>query len=124
MKRTLFLTAIIAALVYVGPVAVNAQSLPVTSHVLNDYYRTMQLAGKTDSNISFTVRPLSATALKVSDIFDPDSISKSGNWIKKQSVLFDKGRGQFKILPFTWQQQLNSNHPYGWNYGAMIAAKG
>lgn len=124
MKRILFLTAIIIAFIYVIPVALNAQSLPVTSHILNDYYRTMQLAGKVDSNISFTVRPLSATGLKVRDVFDPDSALKSGYWAKAQPVLFDKGRGQFRLLPLTLQQQFNSDHPYGWNDGAMIPAKG
>ena len=124
MKRILFLTTIIAGFIYVIPMALNAQSLPVTSHILNDYYRTMQLAGKVDSNISFTVRPLSAAALKAYDVFDPDSALKSDHWIEKQPVLFDKGRGQFGLLPLTLQQQFNSNHPYGWNDGAMIPAKG
>jgi hypothetical protein len=123
MKRILFSITIIIAIIGAFPVAINAQSLPVTSHVLNDYYRTMQLAGKVDSNISFTVRPLSASALKVPDVFDPDSM-KTSYWTEKQPLLFDKGHGQFKILPLTWQQQFNSNHPYGWNDGAMIPAKG
>ncbi|MDB5111717.1 MAG: hypothetical protein JWR67_2831, partial [Mucilaginibacter sp.] len=53
----------------------NAQSLPVGSAVLDDYYRMMQLLGKVDSNVSFTVRPiLSASTLKVPDVFDPDSL--------------------------------------------------
>ena len=77
MKRILFSITIIIAIIGAFPVAINAQSLPVTSHVLNDYYRTMQLAGKVDSNISFTVRPLSASALKVPDVFDPDSMKTS-----------------------------------------------
>jgi len=124
MKRILFLLTIIAALIYAFPGNVKAQSLLVTSHVLNDYYRTMQLAGKVDSNISFTVRPLSAVALKTKSIFDPDSASMPDRWVKTKPVVFGNGRGQFSLLPLTWQQQYNSNHPYGWNDGAMIPAKG
>lgn len=118
------MTTIITAFIYVFPMALNAQSLPVASHVLNDYYRTMQLAGRVDSNISFTVRPLSAVALKVSDVFDPDSTLKFDRGAKVQPFWFDKGHEQFRLLPLTLQQQFNSDHPYGWNDGAMIPAKG
>lgn len=124
MKRILFLLTTISAFLYVFPTEVDAQALPVTWHVLNEYYRTMQLTGKVDSNISFTVRPLTSSALKSSDVFDPDSTVKATHWTEAQPILFDKGRGQFRILPLSWQQQFNSNYPYGWNDGAMISAKG
>jgi len=105
--------------------SVNAQSLPVGSPVLDDYYRRMQLLGKVDSSVSFTVRPImSATTLKVKDVFDPDSSFKHDHWVEAGPVSFDKGRGKFQILPLSWQQQFNSDHPYGWNDGAMIPAKG
>ncbi len=104
---------------------VNAQSLPVGSLVLDDYYRMMQLLGKVDSNVSFTVRPIiTSSTLKVKDVFDPDSLLKHDHWIEAGPVSFDKGRGRFQILPLSWQQQFNSDHPYGWNDGAMIPAKG
>jgi len=124
MKRIFILLIIIAAFIGNFPKKVSAQSLPVTSHALNDYYRMMQLAGKIDSDISFTVRPLSDSALKTANVFDPDGTLKSDHWIETHPVLFDKDRGQFSILPLAWQQQFNSNHPYGWNDGAIIPAKG
>jgi hypothetical protein len=124
MKRILFLLTTISVFIYAFPAETDAQSLPVTSHVLNDYYRTMQLAGEVDSNISFTVRPLSSSALKSSDVFDADSTLKSDHRIETQPVSFDKGLGLFRILPLSWEQQFNSNHPYGWNDGAMIPARG
>lgn len=124
MKKIFVLLAITTAFIYAFPRAINAQSLPVTSHTLNDYYRTMQLAGKVDSDISFTIRPLSSSALKAADLFGPDNTLRSDHWIETQPVLVDKGRGEFRILPLTWHQQFNSNHPYGWNDGAMIPAKG
>ncbi len=104
---------------------VQAQSLPVGTPVLDDYYRRMQLLGKVDSNVSFTVRPLLSEAeLNTQNLFDPDSILKQDHWIGSSSVSFGKGKGFFQILPLTWQQQYNSDHPYGWNDGAMIPAKG
>jgi len=104
---------------------VNAQSLPVGSPVLDDYYRRIQLLGKVDSNVSFTVRPiLSASTLKASDVFDPDSALKRDHFIYSGPVSFGNGRGAFQILPFSWQQQVNTDHPYGWNDGPMIPAKG
>ncbi|MGZ3756550.1 MAG: capsule assembly Wzi family protein [Mucilaginibacter sp.] len=103
----------------------NAQSLPVGSPVLDDYYRMMQLLGKVDSNVSFAVRPVySASTLGIKDLFAPDSVLKHDHWRQANPVSFDKGRGGFQILPLSWQQQFNSDHPYGWNDGAMIPAKG
>ncbi len=103
----------------------NAQSLPVGTPVLDDYYRRMQLLGKVDSNISFTVRPVfPGSSSKVKDVYDPDSTLKNDHWIKAGSVSFANSLGTFQILPLSWQQQYNSDHPYGWNDGAMIPAKG
>lgn len=38
---------------------VNAQSIPVGTPALDDYYRRLQLLGQTDSSASFTSRPFS-----------------------------------------------------------------
>jgi len=125
MKKIFFILNITGIFIFVFPYAIRAQSLPVTSHVLNDYYRMMQLTGKTDSNVSFTVRPiLSTSTLKATDVFDPDSSLKRDHWIEAPPVSFSNGRGKLKILPLTWEQQFNSDHPYGWNDGPMIPAKG
>ncbi|WP_316832402.1 capsule assembly Wzi family protein [Pedobacter aquatilis] len=99
-----------------------SQTIPVGSTVIEDYYRRLQLLGKLDSSISFSNRPLSTEALNQADIFNPDAeetLIKSSGPIK-----FANGRGLFQILPFSWQQQINSHHPYGWNDGPMIPAKG
>ena len=103
----------------------NAQSLPVGTPVFDDYYRRMQLLGQVDSNISFTVRPVfPVSSTNVHDVYDPDSTLKQDHWIKAGPVSFAHGLGAFQILPISWQQQYNSDHPYGWNDGAMIPAKG
>ncbi|MGI4749993.1 MAG: capsule assembly Wzi family protein [Janthinobacterium lividum] len=103
----------------------EAQSLPVGTPVLEDYYRRLQLLGKLDSDYSFSVRPIIPKYLvKEADVFDPDSSLSKDHFFRPSSVMFAKGKGFFQILPFTWQQQYNSDHPYGWNDGPMIPAKG
>lgn len=103
----------------------RAQSLPVGTPVLDDYYRRAQLLGKIDSNISFTIRPASfESKTNHHNVYDPDSTLAKDHWVQAGPVSFAKGLGTFQILPLTWQQQYNSDHPYGWNDGPMISAKG
>jgi hypothetical protein len=93
-----------------------AQSVPVGTPVLDDYYRRSQLLGKVDSNLSFTIRPITIGESDISDVYDPEhDIQRSAS---NNSNLF------FKILPLSWQQQFNTDHPYGWNDEAMIPARG
>jgi hypothetical protein len=125
MRKIFFVFSIVVAFIGLLQTNVYAQSLPVGSPVLDDYYRRMQLLGKVDSNVSFTVRPIiSSSALKTKDVFDPDSTLKQDHWVEAGPVSFANGHGKFQILPLSWQQQFNSDHPYGWNDGAMIPAKG
>lgn len=121
MKKIFFL---ITAICLITELRAFAQSVPVGTPVLDDYYRREQLLGKVDSNLSFTLRPFSKNNLNVTDVFDPDSVmlSRRGN-VGTQKV-FANGKGFFQVLPLTWQQQFNSDHPYGWNDEAMIPAKG
>lgn len=78
-----------------------AQFIPVGTFQDRDL-RSKQLLGLYDSTVSFSVRSL---------ITEPNA---KMNW--KRPIV--------KILPVTLTQQFNSHHPYGWNDGAMIAAKG
>ncbi len=84
-----------------------SQSLPVDAYNLEEVYRLKQLKGQTDSSVSFMIRPL-LLALKGTP---RDS---TGRYRPNDLTL----------LPFTWQQQLTTHHPYGWNDGVMIPAKG
>ncbi len=101
---------------------VNAQSVPVGTPVFDDYYRRMQLLGKVDTNLSFSIRPIFTESTK--HINATDSGVNYNNQIASDLVNFAHGLGTFKVLPISWQQQFNSDHPYGWNDGAMIPAKG
>jgi hypothetical protein len=104
----------------------TGQSLPVGTVGLEEYYRRKQLLGELDSSVSFSVRPIfPASSFQVNNVFDPDSSLNSGGYLKISGpIRFMKGLGEFQVLPFSWQQQYNSNHPYGWNDGAIIPARG
>ncbi len=104
-----------------------AQSLPVGTVAIEDYYRRAQLLGDADSSVSFMIRPIyPKLSLKKNDVFYPDSSE-----IRRQSIdispnLYRSKNGKLNIslLPFSVQAQTNSDHPYGWNDGVMIPAKG
>lgn len=104
----------------------QAQSLPVASSFLENYYRRQQLLGEVDSSVSFSIRPLfPATAFGVKDVYTPKEPLGIHSYAKKSGKLnIINHKGEFLILPFSWQQQFNSHHPYGWNDGAMIPARG
>lgn len=103
-------TYIFACLLMLGPCSkLKAQSLPVGMPVLEDHYRREQLLGNSDSTVSFMIRPLGKEAAILEGINADRKISAT-----------DK----ITLLPLSWIQQFNSHHPYGWNDGAMIAAKG
>jgi hypothetical protein len=104
----------------------QAQSLPVGSIGLEDHYRRAQLLGLLDSNVSFTIRPLiPIKSFKVKDTFYPDSLETRYNLIDANHTWESRDRKlKGQILPLSFQAQVNSHHPYGWNDGAMIPAKG
>jgi hypothetical protein len=125
MRKIFFILSMALAFTGLLKSKVNAQSVPVGTPALDDYYRRMQLLGKVDSNVSFTIRPLfPGAAFKTHNAYDPDTTLKNDNWTPVGPISFANGAGSFQILPFSWQQQFNSDHPYGWNDGAMIPAKG
>ena len=107
-------------------VAVKAQSLPVGTPVLEDYYRRNQLLGHIDSATSFTIRPLQPTqAFKINNAYLPDSAEYQVDDFARR-LSFNKLNGNLvgTLLPLSAQTQFNTHHPYGWNDGAMIPAKG
>jgi|SRR6218665_6427 len=100
----------------------KAQTLPVGTNMLDEFSRRQQLSGKADSNVSFAVRPLYAHNLAEFDsLYHPE---EQGQFKKNNAWSFAKGKGQVILLPVNVRQQYNSSHPYGWNDGSMIQARG
>jgi len=104
----------------------KGQSIPVGTPVLEDYYRRAQLLGEIDSSISFTARPFyPVEALKLKNAFDPTQNPDQESKLKfNGNYRFWGKRGLIQLLPFSWQQQFNTDHPYSLNDGAMIPARG
>ncbi|RZK67694.1 MAG: hypothetical protein EOO95_02115, partial [Pedobacter sp.] len=104
----------------------NAQSVPVGALGLEDYYRRSQLAGRLDSTVSFTIRPLiPALAFNTKAIAYPDVAEERYNLLNANATGVSKdGQLKWQLLPMSVMLQANSHHPYGWNDGAMMPAKG
>lgn len=104
-------------------VRVQGQSLPVGSLGVEDALRRGQLLGKFDCSASFSARPFFPYQPNKIDEFDQAiglQYSPKHN-IGQNSKIWQP---VIKILPLTWKQQLNSDHPEGINDGAMIPARG
>lgn len=103
-----------------------AQTLPVGTAFVEDAYRNAQLLGKIDSSISFTVRPISPVyAAKNNSVFDPLRFINSEVSYKQGGRLEGlKGNLLLQLLPITLQHQYNTDHPAGFNDGAMIPSRG
>lgn len=87
-----------------------AQTLPVgLLDNTDDYLRREQLLGKDSANSSFMIRPIHRPS-------GLDLNKTLWNNPKESIVLY--------ALPVVWQQQYNTDHPYGMNDGAMIPARG
>ncbi|RPD51030.1 capsule assembly Wzi family protein [Paracnuella aquatica] len=111
MKKLLLLNLLLAGSF------VHSQSLPVGTPLLEEALRRNQLDGRLDSNLSFMVRPIIANSLMPFDsLYYPDGLA--------HHVPLQKGKLSLRLLPTSLGQQINTHHPYGWNDGAMIQAKG
>lgn len=121
MKKLLLAYCFIFFAACITPLLLRAQTVPVGTVGIEDYYRKMQLLGKVDSSLSFSVRPLYNQALRAdANLYHPDSATQS----KNGRFYFFNQKAVFQLMPLSIQQQINSNHPYGWNDGPMIPAKG
>lgn len=104
----------------------QSQTIPVGAAVTEDYIRRMQLTGKTAPSLSLMIRPIyHADSLTITDSGAARDFAFLQQWNSggPKARLFNK---QLTIgaLPVTIDQQYNTHHPYGWNDGAMIPARG
>lgn len=97
-----------------------AQSLPVGTIGLEDYYFRKQLNGDLDSTISFTVRPSFPFLNEAKNLGALDTLLNPGKEIYSSA----SGKSKILILPLSWQQRYNGHPSNSRNDGAMIPAKG
>ena len=99
------------------------QTLPVgLLDGTEDNLRRQQLLGNDSSKSSFMIRPVNISN-RNNFLLDPVSGISLDNF-RKQIVSSPNDLYSVYLLPVTWQQQINSHHPYGWNDGSMIQARG
>lgn len=92
----------------------QAQSRTYSMH---DYEvaRDLQRNSKIDSNLSFCVRPIYGI-----NFFSADSTKD----LRERKLSSPQIIKKICLLPIELTQQFNTHHPYGWNDGSMIPAKG
>lgn len=95
----------------------EAQPIPVSDGIMQEYLRMKQLNGQIDSTLSLNVRPVLSSYL-ISGV-DSSELRYIPKDLIGSSDVFE-----FKLFPISLIQQYNSHHPYGWNDGLMIPAKG
>lgn len=105
---------------------VFSQTLPVGMPVLEDTYRREQLLGKSDSLISFTIRPLFTGNGFIKGSWEfRDTLSKNRNFFKFDNRFsLGSDKGSIELLPVNVQYQFNSLLPYDWNDAGLIPSRG
>ena len=98
----------------------HLQTLAVGDSFSESLMRSQQMSGSKDDR-SFIIRPLGNTANYSTDSLYP-SLKQSQSLGTHFS--FIKIKGKIKASSLDWNQEYNSDHPYGWNDGSMIPAKG
>lgn len=104
----------------------RSQTIPVGAPITEDYIRRMQLTGKTAPSRSLMIRPIHLTdTLTITDSGAARDFAFLEQWRSggAKTVLFNR-KLSIGALPVTIDQQYNTHHPYGWNDGAMIPARG
>lgn len=116
-------------LVLISFVAINffnaiGQSLSLNLREMEDYLRRQQLLGKSDSTVSFMIRPLfPQQSLDKDNGIDLDGTFTNEN-LSKSNFKSTDGKGRLQVLPLTWRSQYNSNYAFGLNDGSMIPNRG
>lgn len=89
---------------------------------LEDNLRRQQLLGNDTSKASFMVRPIHLSG-RNNYTLDPETGLSLGALAKK---LYSSNNDliSVSVLPVTAIQQFNGHHPYGWNDGSMVQARG
>ena len=123
MLRRLYLLILLLGTTHL----LSGQTLPVGTTALEDYYRRLQLLGRVDSTLSFAIRPLHQIGnINFSSLVYPDSMNKGSDLLDvgESEWKSEDGKGGVSLLPFSFNLQLNTHHPTGWNDAAMIPSKG
>ena len=98
----------------------SSLAIPVGFTDIDEQIRNLQLLNKIPSDQSLTIRPYHTDTkfnyAKILSLIDSN--------IKYNGVLYQSRGNSISLLPINLNQKLNTDHPYGWNDGAMSYSKG
>lgn len=119
MNLNLLTRILLVLLVTNIQISSKAQSQTAGPRFYDEVSRDLQLTSKFSPTVSFCVNPV-----YYQGICYYDSLVKYSN---HQGICqFDSlhAAKKFFLLPVQFRQQYNTHHPYGWNDGSMIPARG
>jgi hypothetical protein len=95
-------------------------AIPVGFTDIDEQIRNLQLLNKIPSDQSLTIRPYYTDTkfnyAKILSLIDSN--------IQYNGILYQSRGNSISLLPINFSQKLNTDHPYGWNDGAMSYSKG
>ncbi len=98
----------------------SSLAIPVGFTDIDEQIRNLQLLNKIPSDQSLTIRPYNTDTkfnyAKILSLIDSN--------IQYNGILYQSRGNSISLLPINFSQKLNSDHPYGWNDGAMSYSKG
>lgn len=98
----------------------SSLAIPVGFTDIDEQIRNLQLLNKIPSDQSLTIRPYHTDTkfnyAKILSLIDSN--------IKYNGMLYQTRGNSITLLPINLSQKLNTDHPYGWNDGAMSYSKG
>jgi hypothetical protein len=98
----------------------SSLAIPVGFTDIDEQIRNLQLLNKIPSDQSLTIRPYHTDTkfnyAKILSLIDSN--------IKYNGSLYQFRGNSISLLPINFSQKLNTDHPYGWNDGAMSYSKG
>jgi hypothetical protein len=98
----------------------SSLAIPVGFTDIDEQIRNLQLLNKIPSDQSLTIRPFYTDTkfnyAKILSLIDSN--------IQYNGILYQSRGNSISLLPINFSQKLNTDHPYGWNDGAMSYSKG
>lgn len=98
----------------------SSLAIPVGFTDIDEQIRNLQLLNKIPSDQSLTIRPYYTDTkfnyAKILSLIDSN--------IQYNGMVYQSRGNSISLLPINFSQKLNTDHPYGWNDGAMSFSKG
>jgi hypothetical protein len=98
----------------------SSLAIPVGFTDIDEQIRNLQLLNKIPSDQSLTIRPYYTDTkfnyTKILSLIDSN--------IQYNGILYQSRGNSISLLPINFSQKLTTDHPYGWNDGAMSFSKG